>query len=293
MKSLIACAVCFSFLVTTGIAADNNSQDNSGTTQTSSRPAKQTGSYPHNAGGRRNPNALPGTQNPNGVASVHNPNTIPGAYNPNAVPGKRLFSGQPTSNYRRNYRTGLQPRQRETLVMNTPRVVQTNPPKQVSNLPMPVDQSGTIAAKPANRHRPNPQPGNNINPNSYADALKRCRHDRHDRNWWHHHCPTIVFVRTGYYYLDAGYWYPAYGYDTAYDNYYDPDGPIYTYGNLLPDQVIANVQGALREAGYYVGAITGSINPATRAALANFQRDNGLDITAGVDEPTVYALGLI
>jgi hypothetical protein len=285
MKSLIACAVCFSFFVTTGIAADNQSQDNSGTSEASSRPAKQTGSHPRNGAGTHNPNAVPGTGNPNAV---------PGAHNPNAAPGKaRFVNGQPTSNFRRNYPTGLQPRQRETLVMNTPRVLQTNPPKQVSNLPMPVDQSGTIATKPTNRNRPKPRAGNNINPNSYADALKRCRHDRHDRNWWHHHCSTIVFVRTGYYYLDAGYWYPAYGYDPAYDNYYDPDGPIYTYGNLLPDQVIANVQGALREAGYYVGAITGSLNPATRAALANFQRDYGLDITAAVDEATVYALGLI
>lgn len=275
MKSLIAYALSFSFFVTTGIAADNKSQDNSGTSQTSSPPAKQTSSHPRT------------------VTHTRNPNAVPGAHNPNAVAGKPRVNAQPTSNFRRNYPTGLQARQRETLVMNTPRSLQTNQPKQVSTLPMPVDQSGTIAPKPSNKHRQNPQPGNNINPNSYADALKRCRHDRHDRNWWHRHCPTIVFVRTGYYYLDAGYWYPAYGYDTAYDNYYDPDGPIYTYGNLLPDQVIANVQGALREAGYYVGAITGSINPATRAALANFQRDNGLDITAGVDEPTVYALGLI
>ena len=57
----------------------------------------------------------------------------------------------------------------------------------------------------------------------------------------------IVFVNSGYYFLDAGYWYPAWGYDPV-NSYYDYDGPIYTYGNLLPDQVIANVQEALQDA---------------------------------------------
>ena len=124
------------------------------------------------------------------------------------------------------------------------------------------------------------------------DALKRCRREHHDSSWWRHHCRTIVFVNTGYYYLNAGYWYPAYGYDPVY-TYSDYDGPIYTYGNLLPDQVIANVQLALRDVGYYLGPITGSLGPATRSALANFQRDNGLDITGAVDEWTVKSLGLI
>ena len=126
---------------------------------------------------------------------------------------------------------------------------------------------------------------------SYFDALKLCRHERHDRNWWEQRCRTIAFVNTGYYYLDAGYWYPAYGYDPAND-YYDYDGPIYTYGDLLPDQVIVNVQKALQEAGYYDGPITGSLNSGTRAALGHFQRDYGLIITGAIDEPTIASLGL-
>jgi hypothetical protein len=126
---------------------------------------------------------------------------------------------------------------------------------------------------------------------SYLDALRLCQRQRHDCNWWKQHCNTIVFVRTGYYYLDSSYWYPAFGYDPAYD-YYDYDGPIYTYGNLLPDQVIANVQAALQETGYFLGAVTGSLSPGTRTALANFQTDYGLIITGAIDEPTVEALGL-
>ena len=75
-------------------------------------------------------------------------------------------------------------------------------------------------------------------------------------------------------------------------SYYDYDGPIYTYSNLLPDEVIANVQVALQDAGYYSGAITGSLNFEMRAALANFQRDYGLPITGAIDEATVQTLGL-
>ena len=126
---------------------------------------------------------------------------------------------------------------------------------------------------------------------SYFDALRRHRHEWHNRDWWRQHCNTIVFNGGGYYFLDAGYWYPALGYDPSY-NYYDPDGPIYTYGNLLPDQVIANVQEVLQEAGYYGGPVTGSLNVETRAALANFQRDYGLLITGAIDQPTIETLGL-
>jgi peptidoglycan hydrolase-like protein with peptidoglycan-binding domain len=56
--------------------------------------------------------------------------------------------------------------------------------------------------------------------------------------------------------------------------------------------VIANVQTALQDVGYYYGEITGSMGVDTRAALANFQRDYGLSITGAIDEATVEALGL-
>ena len=126
---------------------------------------------------------------------------------------------------------------------------------------------------------------------SYSDALRRNWHEWHNRDWWRQHCNNIVFVTGGYYFLNASYWYPAYGYDPL-NSYYDYDGPIYTYGNLLPDQVIANVQAALQDAGYYFGPVTGSLSVETRAALANFQREQGLIVTGAIDEPTVEALGL-
>jgi hypothetical protein len=126
---------------------------------------------------------------------------------------------------------------------------------------------------------------------SYSEALRRYRHERHDRAWWHRHFTTIVLVGGGYYYWNAGYWCPAWGFDPAYE-YYDYDGPIYTYGNLLPDQVILNVQRALQQFQYYAGGLTGSLGSATRAAIAAYQEDTGLEITGVIDAETVQALGL-
>ena len=141
------------------------------------------------------------------------------------------------------------------------------------------------------RSKPRHQGHGNKPHRSFSDAFRCHRHEWHDRNWWKQNCNTIVFVNSGYYFLDAGYWYPAWGYDPL-NSYYDYDGPIYTYGNLLPDQVIANVQEALQNAGYYFGAITGSLSVETRAALVNFQSDQGLIVTGAIDAPTVEALGL-
>jgi Putative peptidoglycan binding domain len=126
---------------------------------------------------------------------------------------------------------------------------------------------------------------------SYSDAVKRFRHERHDRAWWRQHFTTIVLIGGGYYYFDAGYWFPAWGYDRGYE-FYEYDGPIYTYGNLLPDEVILNVQRALQEAGYFAGGLTGSLTAATRQAIANYQSDAGLIVNGIVDAPTVAALGL-
>ena len=157
--------------------------------------------------------------------------------------------------------------------------------------------SGDPAARPHPETRESPTDRartkwhNRNDRRSYSDALRRHWHEWHDRNWWHGHCDTIVFVATGYYFLDGSYWYPAWGYDPL-QSYNDYDGPIYTYGDLLPDEVIANVQTALQDTGYYSGPITGSMSGETRAALANFQRDYGLPITGAIDEPTVETLGL-
>jgi len=130
------------------------------------------------------------------------------------------------------------------------------------------------------------------NRDSYTDAMGRYRHERHDGDWWKQHYVVIVLVAGGYYYHDAGYWYPAWGYDPNNERY-DYDGPIYTYNNLLPDQVIINVQRALQQLGYYTGDLNGSLGVDTRQALAAYQQDYGLNATGIVDEATVRSLGLI
>ena len=112
----------------------------------------------------------------------------------------------------------------------------------------------------------------------------------HDRDWWRSHCDRIVFVSGGWYYWNAGYWFPAWGYDPY--AYYAYDGPIYAYNGLTPDQVIVDVQEQLQRAGYYDGPIDGILGPMTREAIAAFQVDNGLAVTSVIDEPTLATLGI-
>jgi putative peptidoglycan binding protein len=132
----------------------------------------------------------------------------------------------------------------------------------------------------------------NYDRNSYNRARHRWVRTYHNRDWWRsHYNTTFVLFGGGYYYWDAGYWFPAYGYDPYYSTY-TYDEPIYGYNDLAPGEVLENVQIALRDAGYYNGAIDGLIGPQTRAALRAFQRDNGLIVTEAVDEPTLAALGL-
>src|SRR6266403_3745106 len=113
----------------------------------------------------------------------------------------------------------------------------------------------------------------------------------HDQGWWHNHYHNnITFVFGAPYFFNAGYWYPAWGYNP--NAYYAWDGPIYAYNHLPPDQVIANVQATLQQQGYYRGDVDGLIGPLTRAALADYQRDHGLYETAAIDRPTLESLGM-
>ena len=180
-------------------------------------------------------------------------------------------------------------RERSTLGANNQTLAAINPQRHVTNRDPEAGPQRERLESPKDSHG---KKGHNKKDRiAFDKAFRRHWHEWHDRNWWHNHCDTIVFVTTGYYFLDGSYWYPAYGYDPL-QTYYDYDGPIYTYSNLLPDEVIANVQTALQDAGYYYGPITGSLSVDTRAAIANFQRDYGLEVTGAIDEATVEALGL-
>jgi hypothetical protein len=113
----------------------------------------------------------------------------------------------------------------------------------------------------------------------------------HDQNWWRgHYGNNLVFVFGSPYYWNAGYWFPAWGYNP--NAYYAWDGPIYGHNRMPPDQVIANVQASLQQQGYYHGEVDGLIGPLTRGAIADYQRDHGLYTTSTVDQPTLQSLGI-
>jgi Putative peptidoglycan binding domain len=122
-------------------------------------------------------------------------------------------------------------------------------------------------------------------------AFQNYRGEWHDQGWWHNHYNRIVLISGGWYFWNAGYWYPAWGYDSR-AAYYPYNGPIYAYNNLPPDQVIANVQSTLQAQGYYQGEVDGMLGPITRTALANYQRDHNLYTTEAIDEPTLESLGM-
>ena len=302
MKELKFSALCLIAALFAGIQSGSGQAINASVQNVSSRPApgravshvapRPTGFVPRTVSsyvprtvGQSAPNLLP------------NYPVVPRSLNPtvaaiNAPQIRRIDGQEPITidpvTRQRELRTLAAMRERPNFgienrtlaAMNAQRHVTTHDPAarpQLGRRGSPTDPART---KWHNSDRP-----------SYSDALRRHWHEWHDRNWWHHHCDTIVFVSTGYYFLEGSYWYPAWGYDPL-QTYSDYDGPIYTYGDLLPDEVIANVQVALQDAGYYLGSITGSLDGETRAALASFQRDYGLPITGAIDEPTVESLGL-
>ncbi|HEX4667479.1 MAG TPA: peptidoglycan-binding protein [Chthoniobacterales bacterium] len=118
------------------------------------------------------------------------------------------------------------------------------------------------------------------------------RHHHHNRDWWRHHCDIFVLVGGGFWAWDAGWWYPAWGYNPVYSNYAF-DEPVYGYEDLSPDDVMANVQAALQELGYYLDEVDGVLGPTTRAALENYQSDYGLAVTGIIDRETLASLGFI
>jgi len=152
------------------------------------------------------------------------------------------------------------------------------------NTPMQATNSGLHTGKPVLNF-------NNSNTMNFNDACWRHR-GQHDCNWWRNHCHTIILIGGGFYAWDLGYWYPAYGYD-SYNSNYTYDGPIYGYDGLSPDQIIANVQYALQQLGYFAESVDGVLGPVTQQAIADYQLDNGLNVTGAIDRPTLVALGFV
>ena len=55
-------------------------------------------------------------------------------------------------------------------------------------------------------------------------AFRNYNRQWHDRSWWRSHYDRIIFVNNGWYYWNAGYWFPAWGYAPSVSYVYDgPD----------------------------------------------------------------------
>ena len=193
-------------------------------------------------------------------------------------------------NRERNVRNANEVRARNDLTVNRQKNLKVNRERNVTRN---VDRNVTVN-RAVNRHRNvtivNNWRGERFSGRHYV-AFRNYRREWHDRGWWHSHFPHITFVFGAPYYWNAGYWYPAWGYNPGYHYVYD--GPIYGYNNLRPDQIVVNVQTQLQRDGYYYGPIDGVLGPLTREAIAAFQDDNGLAVTSAVDEPTLGRLGLV
>ncbi|HEX8490026.1 MAG TPA: peptidoglycan-binding domain-containing protein, partial [Chthoniobacterales bacterium] len=124
------------------------------------------------------------------------------------------------------------------------------------------------------------------------EVYRTYRPERRDRSYYQSRYQRVELIAGGYYYFDNGYWYPAWGYSPR-EEYYAYDAPIYAGKRALPpDKVIAEVQAVLQEMGYYKGEVDGLLGPLTRAALMGYQTDNGMAVTAVIDEPTLDSLGM-
>ena len=126
---------------------------------------------------------------------------------------------------------------------------------------------------------------------AHYNAFRTYHPQWHDRGWWHSHHNHIVLIGGGWYFWNAGYWAPAWGYDTS-AAYYPYDGPIYVGNDPKPfDEIVADVQTILQEQGYYHGEVDGLVGPLTQEALAAYQSAQGLEQTAAIDQPTLESLG--
>src|SRR5262249_60988746 len=79
-------------------------------------------------------------------------------------------------------------------------------------------------------------------------AFRNYNRQWHNRSWWRSHYTRIIFVNSGWWYWNAGYWFPAWGYAPYVSFVFD--GPIYGYNGLSPDPVTVHFPDRLAAAGY-------------------------------------------
>lgn len=213
------------------------------------------------------------------VNPASNPNLRPVNPTANAPNSRRI---PPTANRNRTILPSSSPEENQS----NKKVAARNAPNRTAAVTP--NQRSNTKNNGAHRTRIPTRTGNEL---SFSQARTQCSRQHHDRNWWRHHHSRICFYGGGYWFWNAGWWFPAWGYSPYYNSYVY-DGPIYGYGQLSPGDVTAQVQQTLAELGYYYGAIDGVLGPDTRDAILRFQADNGLATTAAIDEPTLDSLGL-
>jgi peptidoglycan hydrolase-like protein with peptidoglycan-binding domain len=71
-----------------------------------------------------------------------------------------------------------------------------------------------------------------------------------------------------------------------------PEQPRQPKPIRLGADAMRNVQGRLRDLGFYQGAVDGLWGPATQAAITALQRSHSLEATGRLDPATVSAMGL-
>ena len=274
------------------------------------RQAQEPGARPH--GGRRARERAAATENANAqTPAAETPNA-----SPNARPNPPAGQHKKGRNANRESATPIQPAtpapgktnaqtqsQAEAPAASQPNNAQAGNSKGKTKKPADVQK---IKAQHASFHaQPKPQQvpavsfsqsrqisgSENWQGEKYT-AFRSYRPEQHDQGWYRSHYNRIELIGGGYYYFNAGYWYPAWGYQPS-AQYYVYDGPIYAGRQAEPpDRVIADVQASLQEMGYYKGEVDGLLGPLTREALTGYQSDNGLYTTAAIDEPTLESLGL-
>lgn len=98
--------------------------------------------------------------------------------------------------------------------------------------------------------------------------------------------------------------YSSYGHYPSY-GYYAPSPIVsFTFGSRpsvytptryyvrSSSSLEASVQRALRREGYYDGAVDGDIGPRSRAAIRDYQAENGLAMTGRIDSRLLRSLGI-
>ena len=167
-----------------------------------------------------------------------------------SVPNK---TWQNSSNQKKDYNSTVQ--KKNWQIQTNPKVTSPNRDWQNDH-----HQNTTVQKRNWQNQNHNQNQSRHWNSVTWDEARRRHHGDHHDRHWWHSHYNRFALFWGGYYFWDSGYWYPAYGYDPAYNNY-AYDEPIYGSGDLDPAQVITNVQTELQRLGYIATRSTARWDP--------------------------------